>query len=125
MEDYIEQVLRTESCDWEKVKERLNDVTTIRLLHAAMGKVTEAGEFIDVLKKYIMYGKPMDEVNLKEEISDGWWYDGVACSVLGTDFDTEQRKNIAKLKARYPEKFTEENAINRNLEVERQVLENE
>jgi hypothetical protein len=31
--------------------------------------------------------------------------------------------NIAKLEARYPEKFTEEQAINRDLGAERQVLE--
>jgi len=31
--------------------------------------------------------------------------------------------NINKLRVRYPEKFTEENALNRNLELERKVLE--
>lgn len=123
MEDYIQQVLRTESTDWDAIIERLSDITTIRLLHAAMGKVTEAGEFIDVLKKYIMYGKPIDKVNLKEEIGDEFWYDGIACDVLNTDFDTEQQRNIAKLKTRYPDKFTPDAAMNRNLEIERQVLE--
>jgi NTP pyrophosphatase (non-canonical NTP hydrolase) len=123
MEDYIKQVLRTESQDWDKVIERLSDITTIRLLHAAMGKVTEAGEFIDVMKKYIMYGKPIDTTNLKEELGDGQWYDGIACDALGTDFDTEQRRNINKLEARYPEKFSFDKAVNRDLEAERKVLE--
>jgi hypothetical protein len=31
--------------------------------------------------------------------------------------------NIEKLKARYPEKFTSENAINRDLKTERYILE--
>jgi NTP pyrophosphatase (non-canonical NTP hydrolase) len=123
MKDYIEKVLRTESTDWDAIKERLNDITTIRLLHAAMGKVTEAGEFIDVMKKYIMYGKPIDTTNLKEEIGDGQWYDGIACDALGTDFDTEQRRNINKLESRYPEKFSFDKAVNRDLELERKVLE--
>jgi len=123
MEDYIKQVLRTENQDWDSIRERLNDIRTIRLLHAAMGKVTEAGEFIDVLKKWIMYGKPIDEVNLKEEIGDGFYYDGIACDELKTDFDTEQCRNVNKLRNRYGEKFTEEAALNRDLEAERQVLE--
>jgi len=31
--------------------------------------------------------------------------------------------NIEKLKARYPDKFTSDKAINRNLDIERKVLE--
>jgi hypothetical protein len=31
--------------------------------------------------------------------------------------------NIKKLEARYPEKFTEDKAINRDLEAERKILE--
>jgi NTP pyrophosphatase (non-canonical NTP hydrolase) len=123
MEDYIQQVLRTESIDFEGMKKRLNDINTLRLLHAAMGKVTEAGEFIDVLKKYIAYGKPIDTTNLKEELGDGFWYDGIACDVLNTNFDIEQQRNIAKLQSRYPEKFDFDNAINRDLDKERKVLE--
>ena len=34
-------------------------------------------------------------------------------------------RNIEKLKARYPQKFTEENAIVRDLTKEREILENE
>lgn len=39
------------------------------------------------------------------------------------DFETCLDKNIAKLYARYPEKFTEELAINRNTDNERKILE--
>lgn len=47
------------------------------------------------------------------------------CICLGfNDKDIEKSldKNIAKLKVRYPEKFTEENALNRNVEKEREML---
>lgn len=42
------------------------------------------------------------------------------------DLDMGQilNKNIAKLKARFPEKFTQEKALNRNLNKERDILEN-
>jgi hypothetical protein len=125
MEDYIRQVLRTESIDFDKIRNRLNDDTTIRLLHAAIGKVTEAGEFIDILKKHIFYGKDFDYINALEEIGDGQWYDGIACDALNSNFDYIQKTNIAKLQKRYPEKFMEENAINRNVDNELKVFNNE
>lgn len=118
---YIEDALRTESALMAVSGER-ND--TNRLLHAAMGLATEAGEFLDPIKKNLFYGKPLDLVNLREEIGDIMWYLAIACSALGTDFETEQARNIAKLKARYPEKFDAVQAVERDLEGERKVLEN-
>ena len=93
------------------------------LLHASMGLVTEAGEFQDMLKKHVFYGKPLDEVNLKEEIGDLLWYCAIALEALDTDFQAVMQTNIDKLKARYPEKFTEEKAENRDLAKERKILE--
>jgi NTP pyrophosphatase (non-canonical NTP hydrolase) len=95
----------------------------IDLQHAALGMVTESAEFADMLKKHLFYGKPLDEVNLAEEIADNLWYCAMALRALGTDFETVMERNIAKLRARYPEKFTEELAENRNLEKERAILE--
>jgi hypothetical protein len=43
--------------------------------------------------------------------------------MLNIDLEEMLQRNIDKLKARYPEKFTQENALNRNLDVERQILE--
>lgn len=47
------------------------------------------------------------------------------CKELGLDFWEILTKNIEKLKVRYPEKFTEEKAIIRNLKKEREILEKE
>ena len=41
----------------------------------------------------------------------------------GIDYEKSLENNINKLKVRFPEKFTEENALNRNLKEERKVLE--
>jgi NTP pyrophosphatase (non-canonical NTP hydrolase) len=123
MQDYIENVLKTESPVTPELVARMSDKSNIRLLHAAIGMCTESGEFIDQLKKAIFYGKPLDRVNLKEELQDTLYYIGVAMDELGTDFDTEQKKNIEKLRARYGNKFSSEAAINRDLENERKVLE--
>lgn len=121
---YIEQALRTES-GLEPLRDSMGVSHTVgnRLLHAAMGLTTEAGEFLDALKKHLFYGKPLDLVNLREELGDIMWYLAIACDALGTTFEAEQARNIAKLKARYPDKFTSEAAIERDLEGERKVLE--
>jgi len=95
------------------------------LLHASMGLVTEAGEFQDMLKKHLYYGRELDEINLKEEIGDVLWYCAIALNALGTDFETVMQTNIDKLRARFPEKFTEDNANSRDLDKEREILEKE
>ena len=122
-DNYVQNVLRSESPVTAELRDRLQNEVTIRLLHAAMGMATEAGEFLDMLKKHIFYGKPMDFINAKEEVGDQMWYAGLAIDVLQTTFNEVLTVNIDKLKARYPEKFTEEAAINRNLEIERAILE--
>jgi len=103
--------------------ENSNNQKMIDLQHAAMGMVTEAAEFTDMLKKHLFYGKPLDEVNLREEIGDLMWYAAMALRSLNSDFETVMARNIEKLKARYPQKFTEEAAINRDLDTERKILE--
>jgi NTP pyrophosphatase (non-canonical NTP hydrolase) len=92
-------------------------------MHMAIGISTESGELLDVYKKWFAYGKEIDKVNVKEEIFDCFWYLVNLCRMLDIDIEKGMEINIAKLKQRYPEKFTEENAINRNLDKERKILE--
>jgi NTP pyrophosphatase (non-canonical NTP hydrolase) len=139
--EYKKQALRTNTPDIEGVSQRIlngfskdskkviNLTVThekakakIDLLHASMGLVTEAGEFQDALKKHFFYGKELDLVNLKEEIGDCLWYCAVALDALGTDFEAVMQTNINKLNARYPEKFSEDQAINRDVAAEREIL---
>lgn len=95
----------------------------IRIFHGIIGIITEAGELAEALGKAIQDETPLDLTNVSEEIGDGLWYDAAVLRVLGTTFDSVQRTNIAKLRARFPNKFTEFDANNRNLEVERAILE--
>ncbi len=92
-------------------------------LHMALGISTEASELLDVYKKHFAYGKSMDYVNVREEIGDLMWYIINLCHLLGVNLEDELGINIAKLYARYPEKFDEEHANKRNLNVERKILE--
>lgn len=100
-----------------------NPLVSVNILHGALGISTEAGEILDAVKKSIFYGKPFDLVNLQEEIGDCFWYLAILAKEAGMSFEDIMAQNIAKLKARYPDKFTEHAALNRDLEKERNVLE--
>lgn len=93
-----------------------------RLFHAIIGAVTEASELADALDKAIETDSP-DVVNVLEEFGDINWYEAIAIDTLGGDFEELLNRNIAKLKARFPDKFTSENAIVRDLDKERAILE--
>ena len=121
--NYVENVLRTESIDFDAIIKRLSDKDIIRLLHADMGICTESGELTDALKKFIFYGKEVDRINVIEEAGDLMWYIGLLVDALGITLDEVMTKNIAKLSTRYPDKFTVRAALNRDLESERGVLE--
>lgn len=93
------------------------------ILHAAMGICTEAGELQDQLKKSFFYGKKLDMVNIEEELGDAMWYIGMCCQRLGLSMEKIMEQNIEKLRVRFPEKFTTELALSRDLNKERDSLE--
>lgn len=98
--------------------------SNLHAVHMVMGMQTEIGELMDVYKKHLAYNKPIDEVNEKEEIGDLMWYIACHCENKGWNLSDILETNINKLKARYPEKFNSDDAINRNLERERKILDN-
>lgn len=121
--EFIQLALKTENMDFNGIRERLSNPTTIRLLHAVMGLVTEGGELMDALKAHIIYGKPLDYVNLIEEKGDSFWYSAVFASALELEgFEPFWRVVIEKLKARYGDAFKEDSAVSRNLPLERITL---
>lgn len=131
--DYSEKALRTDLSpeQYTATYARLADPNNLRLLHALMGMQTEVGELMDQLKRHLFYGKAIDITNLQEEIGDVDWYRNLAIKVVADIVNWDSNltneiihgKNIAKLLARYPEKFDEAKALNRDLENERQTLE--
>lgn len=118
----------TESKDFPAIRERMKTVRAIRLMHAVLGLASEAGEIADQIKKHFFYGKPLDTVNLAEEIGDLFWYQALMVNELAETnpeigFDSIEETNIAKLRKRYGDKFSEQRAVNRNLDIERKILE--
>ena len=94
----------------------------MRLLHGIIGIATEAGEMLEALRQGVE-GGVFDLTNVAEEVGDNQWYAAAILRALKTNFESIQRTNIAKLRARFPNKFTEFDANNRNLHAERQILE--
>lgn len=95
----------------------------VNVIHGIVGIITEAGELAVALTNSMDAGHPVDFVNLAEELGDIFWYAALIAKEAGFTFEEIQDKNIAKLKARYPEKFDSDLAENRDLEKERKILE--
>lgn len=96
----------------------------LRLLHAALGIFTEAGEALELVRDQLE-GKPFDTVGWGEEIGgDVSWYQALGHDAAGTDEDVEREKNILKLEARNKgQKFNADATVNRDVEAERAILE--
>ena len=67
--------------------------------------------------------KELDMVNVKEEAGDILWYLAVLFDEIGTDFESEMKRVIKKLQKRFPDKFTESGAYERDIKSEREILE--
>lgn len=114
----------------ENYEHFVSDYQNVRLVHGTIGIVTEAVELLQSLIQGMETGE-VDVINFLEEMGDSRWYDailldcGSKLSLMTTsELESQIReKNIAKLSARYPEKFSENKATERDLDNERKILE--
>ena len=83
------------------------------LTHAVFGLTCEVGEFADCIKKYLIYGQSLDRDNAAEELGDIMWFVALVCETLDLKMDDIAMANIDKLKARYPDKYSDELAETR------------
>ena len=86
------------------------------LTHAALGIATEGGEFTTEVKRVSIYNKAVTEEmrqHMAEELGDLLWYVALAAQHLGVPMSSMAQANIAKLRARFPEKYTDAAAENR------------
>ena len=104
--DYQKAALRTES----KV---YNSYASSRIVQGLMGLNGESGEAIDILKKHLFQGHPLDRAHLAKELGDVAWYLAITADAIGYDLETIFQMNIDKLKERYPDKFDPELSKNR------------
>ena len=84
------------------------------LLNGVMGLCGESGEAIDIVKKHLHQGHPLDKEKLIKELGDIAWYLAETAYALDVDLDAVLEANIAKLRARYPDGFDTNKSINRD-----------
>tara|TARA_Y100001949_G_C15965806_1_gene321512 strand:+ start:267 stop:680 length:414 start_codon:yes stop_codon:yes gene_type:complete len=113
--DFVTKVTSDPSLDLEALKtslESIQDKSNIdvpRLMTAALGLSSEGGEFVEIVKKMFLQGKPADQDNIfhmKRELGDIMWYWVTACMALDLDPVEVILENQKKLEARYGEQFT-------------------
>lgn len=85
-----------------------------RLLHFVIGLAGEVGEITEELHEFIETGKPMNKANMRGEGGDVLWYLNGYLDVFGLSVPEVGGMNIDKLKIRYKDKFTTDEAINRD-----------
>jgi hypothetical protein len=93
------------------------------LMHAVLGLYTEIGEIFEHLYDIMSKRCDTDFVNFTEEVGDIYWYLNLLQVSLNLSSNEIREKNIAKLSARYGEKFHRNRALYRDLKAERKVLE--
>lgn len=130
LSDYVTGAMRTDLSPEQyaiAAKRISENPGVLQLLHAGIGLTTEVGEFMDILKAHIFYGKEIDFNHIREELGDVEWYFArgakTVSSVLGSEPEEILVINLTKLRKRYPDAFNEENALFRDLTAEHKILE--
>ena len=112
--DFVTKVTSNPSIELDALKksfdeiEKKSGIKTPRLLTAALGLGSETGEFVEIVKKMFLQGKPPSDDNvfhMKRELGDIMWYWVTACAALDLDPFEVISENQEKLAARYGEKF--------------------
>ena len=112
--DFVTKVTSDPSIELDSLKdsfdeiEKKSGIKTPRLLTAALGLGSETGEFVEIVKKMFLQGKPPSDDNIfhmKRELGDIMWYWVTACAALNLDPYEVISENQEKLAARYGEKF--------------------
>lgn len=77
------------------------------LIHVALGATGEAGELADAIKRFAIYRHGLDGQHVLEELGDLLWFVALGCTVMGVTLDEVAEANIAKLRRRYPDRYSD------------------
>ena len=115
---YCAIISREYNIDFSQISRKSNNPmeTLIRI-------VKHTCSLLDMLKKKLYYNKPIDLSNFSDLSKKLFNTLCLFCEMNNIETELILDTNIAKLKARYGEKFSSEKAINRDLTTERLILE--
>ena len=92
------------------------------ILHAVLGLITESAELAELVLTSMLSGEPVDRQKMIDELGDVRWYYSILLSAIGSNDDEVTDKNIAKLRTRFPNKFSLYAATTRDTEAENQAM---
>ena len=75
------------------------------LINSVMGLCGEAGEAIDIVKKWLMQGHELDKEHLIKELGDVAWYLAEAVTALDVPLEAVFQGNLDKVRRRFPNGF--------------------
>jgi len=84
-----------------------------RLLDASAGLAEEAGEVLGLVRKHLFMHHDLDTRRLTTELGDALWCLTAAAGALGLSLDEIAAANLAKLRRRYPEGYSDDESANR------------
>lgn len=101
LDDYQQAARRT-------MNARLAD--TERLMDAAAGLAEEGGEVLGLARKHAYMAHPLDRERMVRELGDALWCLAACATALGVRLEEVAEANLAKLRARYPDGYSDERA---------------
>lgn len=85
----------------------------IMIVWNALGLAGEAGEVAELVKKGVLHRHGLNEAKIKNELGDVMWYVAALCTKLDFNLSDIMEDNIAKLRTRYPDGYSDADSINR------------
>jgi NTP pyrophosphatase (non-canonical NTP hydrolase) len=85
-----------------------------RLLDAVAGLAEEAGEVLGLIRKHLFMGHPLDVARVTTELGDALWCLTTAAGAVGVPLEDVAAANIAKLRKRYPDGYTDARSVDRD-----------
>jgi NTP pyrophosphatase (non-canonical NTP hydrolase) len=85
--------------------------------------ISSISDLVDLVKRYTAYNKEIDRAKELETVYNIYVSLFLFESIYQLDGNKIREKNINKLRVRYPQKYSDDSAINRNIEAERKSLE--
>jgi NTP pyrophosphatase (non-canonical NTP hydrolase) len=86
-----------------------------RLFDAAAGLAEESGEILGLVRKHVFQSHPLSHDRLQIELGDALWCLAITAESSGMTLEQIASANVAKLRARYPEGYTDTASKNRRL----------
>ena len=104
IKDFKKSVERT-------MKSNLSDKEA--MTNYSMGLAGEAGEVLDLHKKFVFHNHPLDDTKLLLELGDVAFYLMALCITHGYDLEIVFAANAEKLRKRFPNGFNTVDSIER------------